>query len=91
MAESFLSNQQSISGLPKRFSGFATPLFGDYIMVWQYNSNKLIGCTILHKNNAVNLAKKLLDAVTSYDYLLASQQVTAKLEESADDESIEPG
>ena len=69
LAESFLKRHQDTGkGPPGRFSGFLTPRFGEFVMVWQYRNNKLIGCTAVHLDSVNDMAKKLGQASKAWDY-----------------------
>lgn len=69
LAEAFLAEHQALGKIPKKISGILTPRFGDYIMVWQYENNKLVGAVSINIKNVENAANKLKAAVDSIDYI----------------------
>lgn len=68
MAEKFLSGLIAGGSFPAKFSGIMAPKFGNYIYVWQFNNNKLVGACIIHKNNIENLSSKLHMSVDGMDW-----------------------
>ncbi len=69
LAEAFLAEHQALGKIPKKISGILTPRFGEYIMVWQYENNKLVGAVSINIKNADNAASKIKSAVESIDYI----------------------
>jgi hypothetical protein len=76
MAEGFLSTLTEGGTLPKLFSGVMTPKFGNFIFVWQFQKNKLVGSVAIHVNNTNNFRAKLAASAAGMDYL--SPKITMK-------------
>lgn len=68
MAEQFLAQLRESRAVPNKFSGLMTPRFGQYLFIWQFNNNKLVGATAIHINNAENFTKKIENALTGPDW-----------------------
>lgn len=68
VAESFLNGLIYQRVIPKTFSGILTPKFGKYIMIWQFDRNKLIGAAMINSANIPIFTKKLSLAPESHDW-----------------------
>jgi hypothetical protein len=68
MAQGFLRQLIENKKVPRNFSGIMTPKFGDFVMIWQFDKNKLIGASAVHANNIDNLIAKLKYSL-SIDFL----------------------
>lgn len=64
-AEAWLKNFQDANLITKNFSGITTPKYGNYIFVWQFHKNKLVGATMIHVNNVGNFYQKLKNSLKS--------------------------
>jgi len=69
MAEGFLNNLIDSNIIPANFSGVITPKFGNFVFVWQFQKNKLVGSTAIHVNNIANFRAKLAASASGVDYL----------------------
>jgi|SRR3990172_1857039 len=69
LGQRFLKDAQAANHLPKRFSGFITPRFGDMVFVYQYRDNVLVGVVIIHVNNIENFASKIVKSSRTFDFL----------------------
>lgn len=59
VAEKLLRDLQTQGVFPKNFSGFLFPKSGNYIHIWQFHQNKLIGTVAIHTNNLDNAVSKM--------------------------------
>lgn len=84
MAEGFLSQMQEAGSIPKMFSGVATPKFGNYVFVWQFNKNKLVGSNAIHVNNISNLRAKLAASASGMDFLAPKIEINEDADESGE-------
>lgn len=69
MAEGFLNNLIDSDLIPANFSGVITPKFGNFVFIWQFQKNRLVGSTAIHVNNVANFRAKLAASVSGVDYL----------------------
>lgn len=69
MAEGFLNNLIDLDAIPENFSGVITPKFGNFIFIWQFQKNKLVGSAAIHVNNIANFRAKLAASASGMDYL----------------------
>ena len=70
MAEGFLNTLIESDAVPSNFSGVMTPKFGNFIFVWQFQKNKLVGSIAIHVNNVANFRAKLAASASGVDYLV---------------------
>lgn len=83
VGETFLHTLQMQRIVPKTFSGVLTPKFGNMIMVWQFDKNKMVGACIINIKNASVFSKKILDAPNSFDWATIQEEVATGSELSS--------